>query len=92
MSDYQNRKDIDNLYFMIWDRESNELKLVTKEEFDETLTQYYDMNDCDTLFVKNGGDMLLSNDFKESISTDYGITSETLEELLLVILAQLYET
>lgn len=35
MSDYQDRKDIDNLYFLIWDREADSLKLATKEELGE---------------------------------------------------------
>lgn len=29
---YQDRKDIDNLYFMVWDKEKNDLRLATKDE------------------------------------------------------------
>ena len=32
---YQDRKDIDNLYFLVWDREADSLKLATKEEVEE---------------------------------------------------------
>ena len=38
MGDYQDRKDIDYLYSLIWDNEHNQLKLLTKEEYDELVS------------------------------------------------------
>lgn len=33
--DYQNRKDIDNLYNLIWDSDNNQIQFISREEFEE---------------------------------------------------------
>ena len=78
MSDYQVRKDIDSLYFMVWDREANELKLVTNEEFDETLLKYYDRDECDVRFAtKSEVDTSLSDYYdKDDCDTTFATKSE----------------
>ena len=35
MTNYQDRKDIDELYNKVWDAESNQLKLVSYDELKE---------------------------------------------------------
>ena len=52
MSDYQDRADIDNLYFLIWDKEADDVLFVTKEEFEELSSKVLDISELDELFAR----------------------------------------
>lgn len=91
---YQDRKDIDNLYNLVWDATDNQLKLISKSEFnelkDEVYTNYYPISEVDRLFVKKSSFNLdgigVSDSLGDVMDT---LEVDTVDELVLWIIDQL---
>lgn len=64
MSDYQDRKDIDKLYDLVWNREANEVNFATKDEYRELVEKYIQI-----LTIMGGGDSNTIASYREMLET-----------------------
>lgn len=94
---YQDRKDIDALYDLIWDSELDKSKFATGDELKQALVKYYNKAECDELFATKSelenisfdvdtSDIMLSDDMiteiSETLSEDYTTLEQFMEYVL----------